>query len=61
MAILEEKKGDFKKKPQFVKQVLEAMILQEMKRKGLLVHVLSRHLKEIKLIKALDQKLVNID
>lgn len=61
MDILEEKKGDFKKKPQFVKQVLEAMILLEMKRKELLVHVLSHHLKEIKLTKVLDQKLVNID
>lgn len=59
MGILEEKKGDSKKYLQFVKQVLVAMILQKMKKKGLLVHVLSHHLKEIKLIKVLDQKLVN--
>lgn len=61
MDILEEKKEDSKINPQYAKLVLEVMILQKMKRKELLVHVLSHHLKEIKLIKALDLKLVNIN
>lgn len=61
MDILEEKKNDFVIYHQYVKQVLEVMILIKEIKKELLVHVLNHHLKEIKLIKVLDQILDNID